>query len=107
MPRPSTGTPANARTLLSAFGLDVELPDATTIQAVLRTRYNAIYDGQSVALERPDYKLHIPDAPEFMGTLAKGQMITIEGAAYYVGNNYRTGDGWRVFQLTHRASAGS
>lgn len=105
MPRPSTGTPANAQTFLSAFGRTVTLPDASTIQAILRTRYSVQYDGQSMSSERPDYALHVPEAAEFIGTLAQGQMITIEGATYYTVSSYRTGDGWRVFQLTHRANA--
>ena len=90
--------PANVRTFLSAFGEDVELADASTIQGIYKTRQRVVtYDG-TLAVERTHHVLWIPES--LQGTLAQGQHVTVRGARFYIAATPEIRSGWLECVLT-------
>ena len=97
-----TSDPIFSKPLLDYMGDDIVLPDQTTIRAILHVQestqatdmmgnfYTAITTGK------------IPTTN--LGTLAAGQVVEIDGEAFYVATLQPTEKGWSVFVLESRAT---
>ena len=97
MPRPTTGSPANATTLLSAHGEPVVLQDGSEIEAIVSQRRELVYSG-SEAREIVHTAINVPVV--FKGSLDQGQDVTVRGVRYYVPTLVNSGDGWLIGTLS-------
>ena len=85
-----------APNVLGMWGKPVVLPDTTTICGVFRSDAASVVDELS-NITYDEYVLRIP--PNGLGTLAAEQVVTIDGATYYVANVAPEKLGWWVATL--------
>ena len=104
MPRPSTGSPKNAATFLSAFGETVVLEpvaadqEPVTIRGIFRQRRETTYDG-TTAREVTHTVVYVPDS--LRDGFEQGRSITARGQKWYVTGRAAVGeDGWVAYPVS-------
>ena len=106
---PSTGSAANAATLLSAFGEDVTLQDGSVIQGVFRFGDEPFWDPVRLeGRQRESFALYVPT--DQRGTLEAGtrdtdRTCTLRGVTYFVRSLSHDSDGWSRAVLTKTPGA--
>ena len=97
---PRQTAPAVNASLLYIWGVDITLPDAS----VIRGCWEADVERMTTQASNTYYynrRIGMPVGE--MGTLEERQVITIEGATYYVVGIVKDADDWAIAELRNHA----